>query len=172
MIHQLGWKLRAKLHEFSGEVSLGLGKVKRRLVEEPMRLKRSVVGWALEAYLTRWSFDPEALDGRVEETIRFIKQSYQLEDVRVLTYARLRNLAMLVFAGFFFAAVYLGRKAKLRILVTHLLRAGKRLFGIPDFRYYALADGIQSILRRVGKGPLYPRKGAELKDRQIPLFQT
>lgn len=133
------------------------------LTTEPMRLKRSVVWWAVAAYLTRW---------RVEETIRFIKQSYQLEDVRVLTYARLRNVAMLVFSCFFFAAVYLGRKAKLRILVTHLLQAGKRLFGIPDFRYYALADGIQSILRRVGKGPLYPRKGAAPEDRQIPLFQT
>ena len=34
MIHQIGQKLRAKIQEFSGEVSLGLGKVKRRMVEE------------------------------------------------------------------------------------------------------------------------------------------
>ncbi len=29
----------------------------------------------------------------VEETIRFIKQSYQEENVRVITYERLRNMA-------------------------------------------------------------------------------
>jgi len=133
------------------------------LTTEPMRLKRSVVWWAVAAYLTRW---------RVEETIRFIKQSYQLEDIRVLSYERLRNLATLVLACFFFGAVYLGRKAKLKILVVHLLRAGKRLFGVPDFRYYALADGIQTILRRVGKGPLGARRAAAPEDRQIPLFQT
>ena len=40
----------------------------------------------VESYLSRW---------RVEETIRFIKQSYGLEDIRVLKYERLRNLAML-----------------------------------------------------------------------------
>jgi len=37
---------------------------------------RKALWWAVEAYLTRW---------RVEDTIRFIKQSYHLEDVRVLT---------------------------------------------------------------------------------------
>ena len=45
---------------------------------------------------------------RVEETIRFIKQSYQLEDIRLLKYERLRNLVMLVLATAYFASVYLG----------------------------------------------------------------
>ncbi len=46
---------------------------------------------------------------------------------------------------------------KLNILAMHAMSAAKRLFGIPDFRYYALADGIKAIFRRIGKGPLYPR---------------
>ena len=33
---------------------------------------------------------------RIEEAIRFIKQSYDFEDIRVQTYARLRNMAVLV----------------------------------------------------------------------------
>ena len=41
----------------------------------------------VEGYVTRW---------RVEETIRYIKQSYRLEDLRVLTYERLKNMAALV----------------------------------------------------------------------------
>jgi hypothetical protein len=41
--------------------------------------------------------------GRVEKTIRFIKQSYQLDDIRLVTYERLRNLAVLVMVTAFFA---------------------------------------------------------------------
>ena len=33
---------------------------------------------------------------RIEEANRFIKQSYDFEDIRVQTYARLRNMAVLV----------------------------------------------------------------------------
>jgi hypothetical protein len=46
----------------------------------------------------------------------------------------------------YFACVYLGDRARLRILAHHALRAGRRLFGIPDFRYYALVDWIKRLL--------------------------
>lgn len=49
---------------------------------------------------------------------------------------------VLVTAAAYFAAVYLGLCVKLRILAGHVLRATRRVFGIPDFRLYALADGI------------------------------
>ena len=89
------------------------------------------------SYITRW---------RIEEVIRFVKQSYQLEDVRCLTYHRLQALMVLVTAAAYFAAVYLELRMKLRILAGHVLRASKRVFGIPDFRLYALADGIRQFL--------------------------
>jgi hypothetical protein len=38
----------------------------------------------------------------VEDTIRFIKQSYNVEDIRVLAYQRLKNMAALVSAAAFF----------------------------------------------------------------------
>jgi hypothetical protein len=119
--------------------------------EEPMMLltteevwkSRRRLWWFVEAYITRW---------RIEETIRFVKQSYKLEDIRVLTYDRLRNMMGLVLAASYFAAVYLGLRAKMEILVTHVLKASKRIFGIPDFRYYAVADGIRELLNRYDKG--------------------
>ena len=49
---------------------------------------------------------------RVEETIRFIKQSYQLEDIRLLKYERLRNLVILVLATAYFASVFALRRRK------------------------------------------------------------
>lgn len=127
----------------------GLGKKPLMiLTTEPMRRNRKVLWWAVEAFLTRW---------RVEDTIRFIKQSYDFEDVRVLTYQRLKNMAALVLAASYFAAVWLGAGTKLNILAMHAMDAAKRIFGIPDFRYYAIADGIRNIFTRVGKGPLHPR---------------
>ena len=118
------------------------------LTTEPMRRNRKVIWWIVEAYITRW---------RVEETIRFIKQSYDIEDIRVLTYDRLKNMAVLVMAASFFAAVWLGTTTRMNIFAMHTMNAAKRLFGIPDFRYYAVVDCIKTIFRRIGKEPLHPR---------------
>jgi hypothetical protein len=113
--------------------------------------------------MTRW---------RIEETVRFIKQSYDLEDVRVLTYRRLRTISALVLAASFFAAVYLGTRAKLEILALHVLQAARRIFGIPDFRYYALADGIKEILSKAGKGILGAQTTLQDNLGQFVLFST
>lgn len=91
----------------------------------------------MESYITRW---------RIEETIRFIKQSYNLEDIRLLTYKRLQNMKALVLAVSYFTMVYLGTKTKLRVMARHVLKTARRLFVIPDFRFYALADGILELL--------------------------
>jgi len=110
------------------------------------RSRRSV--WRLvQAYLSRW---------RVEETIRFVKQSYQLEDIRLLRYERLRTMVTLVMAAAYFAAVYLGRRAKLRVLAHHMFQAAQRIYGIPEFRLYALADGIKQLLFGSRRGPAPP----------------
>jgi hypothetical protein len=127
----------------------GLGKKPLMvLTTESMHRSRKVLWRVVNAYISRW---------KVEETIRLIKQSYDFEDVRVLTYDRLKNMAVLVLGAAYFLAVWLGTRTKLTILALHALNAAKRLFGIPDFRYYALADGISYIFKRVGKGPLHPR---------------
>jgi len=43
-------------------------------------------------------------DNRFSIAHRFIKQSYNLEDIRVLKYRRLKNLVVLVTAAAYFAA--------------------------------------------------------------------
>lgn len=132
------------------------------LTTKPMCRRRTTVWWIVEAYITRW---------RIEETIRFIKDSYELEDIRLLTYRRLQNMALLVLVAAYFTAVRLGAQTKLRILALHVLKAAKRIFGIPDFRYYALADGIQTILRRIGKGPMRQQHEIERYPPQLILFE-
>jgi hypothetical protein len=53
----------------------------------------------------------------------------------------------------YFASVYLGIRLKLRVLSKHLVRAARRVFGVPDFRLYALADGIKQVLFNRSRGP-------------------
>ncbi|MFQ5901988.1 MAG: transposase [Thermodesulfobacteriota bacterium] len=128
------------------------------LTTEPLRRNRKVLWRLVEAYMRRWA---------IEETIRFIKQSYDVEDVRVLNYQSLQNLMPLVLAASYFASVVLDTKAKLKVMAGHVLRAAKRLFGIPDFHYYAIADGLTSIFRRYpGRVVLIPSQVSE----QISMF--
>jgi hypothetical protein len=107
------------------------------LTNLPIRKTRKSLRWATEAYTARW---------KIEETIRFIKQSYQLEGIRLLTHIRLQNMMALVMAVAYFTIAYLGVRTKLRVLAGHVLKAARRIFGIPEFRFYALADGIKEYL--------------------------
>jgi hypothetical protein len=91
----------------------------------------------LEIYLTRW---------KCEESFRFLKQEYHMEDIRVRSYNSLRNTITLVHAVFYFLSVYLGRSLKINILLKKILEKAKRFFQIPVFKHYAIADGIYRIL--------------------------
>jgi hypothetical protein len=129
------------------------------LTTEPLRKSRKVLWRLVEAYIRRWT---------IEETIRFIKQSYDLEDVRVLGYQSLQNMLPLVMAASYFAAVVLDTKSKLKVMAGYVLKAAKRLFGIPDFHYYAIADGLTSIFQRhPGRTPSILHKISD----QMPLFE-
>jgi len=131
-------RLPGRPEELSLVVVRGFGREPLMLLTN-LRLTRSrkSIWHVVAAYLTRW---------RIEETIRFMKQSYQLEDVRLLKYTRLQNLMVLLTAVLYLTAVDLGVRMKLRVLSKHLVRAARRVFGIPDFRLYALADGIRQFL--------------------------
>jgi len=109
------------------------------LTTEPLRKSRKLLWWLVRAYMRRWA---------IEETIRYIKQSYELENVRVLNYRSLQNIMPLVCAAAYFAAVLLDTASKLKVMAGHLLKAAKRVFGIPDFHYYCIADGLTSIFMR------------------------
>ena len=73
------------------------------LTTEPMRRNRKVLWWIVKAYITRW---------RVEDTIRFIKQSYDIEDIRVLTYDRLRNIGCSRFGSILLCCGMAGNECK------------------------------------------------------------
>jgi hypothetical protein len=78
--------------------------------------------------------------------------------LRVLANGRLRTTAALITDVAIFTAVVLACRIELDILASHLLGAAKRLFGIPEVRLYALADGIREVRAR---SPRRSRPGAK-----------
>lgn len=83
---------------------------------------------------------------KCDESYRYIKQCYNLEDIRVRSYTSIRNIVVLVLAVSYFAAVYLGHNIKLRLLVERVFLVSKRFFGVPSFFNYAIADGSYNLL--------------------------
>jgi hypothetical protein len=103
----------------------GFGKQPLLLLTDLLSLRVSPsLWWIVPIYLTRW---------KTEETFRFVKQSYHVEDIRVLRYQRLKNSILLVTAAAYFAATFLGQNLKLQILCERLLIISQRFFGIPPF---------------------------------------
>ncbi len=60
-------------------------------------------------------------------------------------------MVALVLAAVYFSAVWLGESLKLAVLATRVTQAAKRFFAVPDFHYYALADGIATLFTRLGR---------------------
>jgi hypothetical protein len=55
-------------------------------------------------------------------------------------------MTAIVIAVAYFTMAYLGLRNKLNVLAGHVLRAARRILGIPEFPFYALADGIKEHL--------------------------
>ena len=73
------------------------------------RKKKESIWRTVEYYLARWKCD---------ESYRYIKQGYNLEDIRVRSYKSIRNIVVIVLAVSYFAAVYLGQNIKLKLLIV------------------------------------------------------
>jgi hypothetical protein len=132
------------------------------LTNLPLKKNRKLLLKIVKSYITRWV---------IEETIRFIKQSYKLEDIRVQTYIRLQNMMALVCAAAYFTTVHIGGRLKLATLTAIIIRASKRIFGVAPFRYYAIADGIKELLSRNKTGPKHSDPPWIPKN-QMKLFVT
>jgi hypothetical protein len=118
----------------------------------------------VEIYLTRWKCD---------ECYRYIKQSYNLEDLRVRSYHSIRNLTVIVHAIAYFTSIYIGMNLKLKIMVQKIFILSKRFFGIPTFFNYAMADGIFELLKKTITGidvGFVGKSGNSSMEIQLDLF--
>lgn len=118
----------------------------------------------VEIYLTRWKCD---------ECYRYIKQSYNLEDLRVRSYNSIRNITVMVHAIAYFTSIYIAMNLKLKIMVQKIFILSKRFFGIPTFFNYAMADGIFELLKKSRTGVdigFVGKTGIDTSQIQLNLF--
>ncbi|MEJ7740231.1 MAG: hypothetical protein WKF97_22650 [Chitinophagaceae bacterium] len=110
------------------------------------------------------------LKGIVSFINRYIKQSYNLEDVRVIS---IRNMTVMGHAIAYFTSIYIGMNLKLKIMVQKIFILSKRFFGIPTFFNYAMADGIFELLKKSKTGVdigFLGKTGIDTSQIQLNLF--
>ena len=100
---------------------------------------REALWQVVEGYITRW---------RVEDTIRHVKQSYSLEDMRLFKYGKIKALAAIVLATTYFSMTWIGNSEKHEVIARSIARMSFRIHEVPEFHFYSIADGASDILKR------------------------
>ncbi len=86
-----------------------------------------------------------------EEYFKFKKQSFNFENLRVQSLKSIRNLDLLLTIAIGYVAEISGKSDNIK-LCAEIIEVSKRLFGVPNFVYYAVADDIFEILKAVKTG--------------------
>ena len=115
----------------------------------------------VEGYMTRW---------RVEDTIRHVKQSYRIEDVRLMKYDKLRNLAAVLLAAVYFSMAWIGNSEKHELIASSIASMSLRIHEKPEFHFYAIADGIGRLCARHGRWPGFDAAEEERREEEDTLF--
>ena len=121
---------------------------------------REALWQVVEGYITRW---------RVEDTIRHVKQSYGLEGMRLFKYAKIKALAAIVLATIYFSMTWIGNSEKHDVIARSVARMSFRIHDVPEFHFYAIADGASDILKRGRRWRGFDPEEAEKRD-EASLF--
>ena len=116
---------------------------------------RDALWLVVEGYITRW---------RIEDTIRHVKQSYGLEDIRLFKYDKIKAMASVLLATIYFSMTWIGNTQKHEVIAQSIARMSFRIHGVPDFHFYAIADGTSDILKRGRRWRGFDPKETEKND--------
>lgn len=120
----------------------GFGKMPMMLITNLKSDDKRICVAICKVYLMRW---------RIEEYFKFKKQSFDFENLRVRSLKSIRNLDLMLTIAIGYIAELSGINENFKIR-TEIIAVSKRLFGTPDFVYYAVADGIFEVLKYVRAG--------------------
>ena len=124
---------------------------------------REALWQVVEGHITRW---------RVEDTIRHVKRSYRLEDIRLFKCAKLKAMAAAVLATAYFSMAWIGNSQKHEAIARSIARMSFRTHDVPDFHFYAIADGASDVLK--GRGGRWrgfdPSKAEEVREASLFAF--
>lgn len=98
-----------------------------------------------KVYLMRW---------KIEEFYGFKKQQFAFEDFRVRSLNSIRNLDLLLTIAIGYIGM-LSERADDKRIVMELIHISKRIYGVPKFKFYAIADGICAALANGKQGIYY-----------------
>lgn len=120
----------------------GLGKKPMLLISNLKPESKKLTEVILRVYIKRW---------KIEEYFRFKKQQFDLENIRVrsLNSIRTMDLILTILIGFI---AMLSEKRNTTKLSLWISKLAKRIYDIPNFDYYAIADGIFEILKKSRTG--------------------
>jgi hypothetical protein len=117
--------------------------VRRGQFRKPMMLlTNALAGSALRyviAYLKRWG---------IEEGTRLVKQIFDLENVRAMSFAGIRRLTLFAYLAYGFLCLFAKRIGKKGLRIV--LRLYKSFGKTPHFMYYRLAQAVSLALLRAG----------------------
>ncbi len=82
---------------------------------------------------------------------RFKKNQFKFENLRVRSLNSIRNLDMLLTIAIGYIG-FISEKADERVFVMELIEYSKRIYGANKFVFYAIADGLYTLLSKCKQG--------------------
>jgi hypothetical protein len=144
--------LHGKINHVEEELSVIV--VKSSLFPEPLYLLTNIPVETYKAaykiyakYLKRWG---------IELLYRVMKDKFQIEDIRVLKYQRMRNVFSLMMAALFLISklVYtIGNNTQW--IKKKILKEAKRLRSDGSFLYYSIMDGLLAMIAQTATKPVF-----------------
>ena len=95
-----------------------------------------------KVYLMRW---------RIEEYYKFKKQGFGFEKFLVRSLKSIRNLDLLLSIAIGYIGI-LSEKIDESMEVLEIIEASKRLYGLSNFTFYAISDGLFEIFSKLYTG--------------------
>lgn len=120
----------------------GYGKLPILLITNIKPQAKKLTLAIVKVYLKRW---------KIEEYFRFKKQQFNFENIRVRSLHSIRIMDLLLTIAIGMIAKFSAQKTKTKLMYI-TIKISKRIYDIPEFNYYALADGFSCILEKTVTG--------------------
>ena len=141
-------------------VCYGIGEIPMMLITNLKSDDKRLAVAVTKVYLMRW---------RIEEYFRFKKQQFDFEDLRVRSLQSIRTLDLMLTVAIGYIGI-ISEKSEERMIIMQVIKESKRIYSIPKFVYYAIADGLFSVFAKC-KQCIADMLKKKPKSMQICLFK-
>ncbi|MCI0349603.1 MAG: transposase [Acidobacteriales bacterium] len=111
------------------------------LLTNELSAKPAAILWVVIAYFKRWG---------VEEGTRLVKQIFDLENVRAMSFAGIRRVVLFAYLAYGFLCLFARRAGKAAVRAVLRLYKSFMPDAPPHYIYYRLACAVAVALMRAG----------------------